>query len=65
MRSLTSKQKKVLDAWAKNNPDKLHIGFSVDDDLDTDTWQTLESINDTEILWQEVNRYMSDKAMSF
>ena len=62
MRNLTSKQKRILDTWANEHPDKVHLGFSVDEDMDTETWETLERINDTEILWQEVNRYISDKA---
>ena len=65
MRNLTSRQKKVLDQWARDNPDKVHLGFSVDEDMDTGTWDVLERLNDTEILWQEVNRYISDKAVSY
>ena len=31
------------------------------DDLPSGVWEQLEAINDTEILWQEVNRFLSDR----
>lgn len=57
MRQLTAKQKKLLDKefieYAPNSVDELNEGV----------FERLEEINDTEILWQEVNRYLSDKTM--
>ena len=52
MRKLTSKQKKILD----KNPD-----WDNAHDVPSETWKVLEGINDTEILWQEVNRYLMDR----
>lgn len=56
MRQLTAKQKVLLTKIFNNNPTTV---YSVDD-LTAEEWQKVESINDTEILWQEVNRFLSD-----
>lgn len=56
MRQLTVRQKKYIDSLMKNN-DKL----SCVEDLSGDEWDKLVEMNDTEILYQEVNRYMHDK----
>ncbi len=55
MRQLTSKQKKLLDKWFME-----YRPMDVDS-LELEHWEILESINDTEILWQNVNRYLGDK----
>lgn len=59
MRQLTVKQKKVIDEAMRKDPE-----VSRWDELDIDTIILLEKINDTEILSQEVNRYMHDKIWS-
>lgn len=59
MRQLTVKQKKVIDEAMRKDPE-----ISRWDELDIDTIILLEKINDTEILSQEVNRYMHDKIWS-
>jgi hypothetical protein len=51
MRQLTKKQKKILDVY--KNIYKL-------EDLPSGVFEQLEKINDTEILWSETNRYLSD-----
>ena len=56
MRNLTTKQKKVIDKMMANNPE---IRFW--NDLTLETMDELEKINDTEILPQEVNRYINNK----
>lgn len=55
MRQLTVKQKKLLD--------KVYIETKINnwDDLPIEIINQLESINNTEILWSEVNRYLGDK----
>ena len=55
MRALTSKQKKLLDKVMIE--DDTIREWS---DLSIDTIDELEKINDTEILVQEVNRYIDD-----
>jgi len=60
MRRLTSKQKKYLDKLIPSYKEKGIILRTVED-LQNDHWETLEQLNNTEILWQEVNRYISDK----
>ena len=60
MRQLTAKQKKVLSQALKDYSD-LNIQNS--DDLPSSIWDKLTEINDTEILWQEVNRFISDIRM--
>jgi len=56
MRQLTVRQKKLLNTMPTNCQ-------SVDD-LPAGIWQRLEAMNDTEILWQEVNRYLWDRSFS-
>jgi hypothetical protein len=51
MRQLTKKQKKILDVY--KNIYRL-------EDLPNGVFEQLEKINDTEILWSETNRYLSD-----
>ena len=51
MRQLTKKQKKILDVY--QNIYRL-------EDLPSGVFEQLEKINDTEILWSETNRYLSD-----
>ena len=60
MRQLTSKQKKLLD---KVSDERKELGFKTlsIDDLPDGVFQKLEEINDTEILWQEVNSYLWDR----
>ena len=75
-RHLLKKQKKLIDAWmasqVNNEMDRMitgnvfKTGGSLDiNDLPGEVWDKLEEINDTEILWQEVNRYISDKSWEF
>jgi hypothetical protein len=51
MRTLTKKQKKILD---------IYISARTLEDLPSGIYEQLEKINDTEILWSEVNRYLND-----
>ena len=51
MRQLTKKQKKILDNY------KTIYRL---EDLPNGIFEQLEKINDTEILWSETNRYLSD-----
>ena len=51
MRQLTKKQKKILDNY---------INIYRLEDLPKGVFEQLEKINDTEILWSETNRYLSD-----
>ena len=51
MRQLTKKQKKILDNY------KTIYRL---EDLPSGVFEQLEKINDTEILWSETNRYLSD-----
>jgi hypothetical protein len=51
MRRLTKKQKKILDNY-KN--------ISRFEELPNGVFEELEKINNTEILWSETNRYLSD-----
>jgi hypothetical protein len=55
MRTLMVKQKKFID--------KVMSERSINNvgDLTLEEWKTLEKMNDTEILWQEINRYINDK----
>jgi len=55
MRSLTAKQKSLLQKWRGEN-DELYSWA----DLSWEEMMILEEINDTEILSQEVNRFLGD-----
>lgn len=52
MRRLTVKQKNIL----KKFKDCRDV-----DELPYEIWEKLQEINDTEILWQEVNRFLGDQ----
>ena len=55
MRKLTRKQKKILDQFKHiNGIDKLPY----------DVWDEIQEINDTEILYQNVDRYLWDNYIS-
>jgi hypothetical protein len=51
MRTLTKKQKKILDNY---------INARSLEELPAGVYEQLEKINDTEVLWSEVNRYLND-----
>jgi hypothetical protein len=59
MRKLTVKQKTYLDKLI-NRYKANYVPLYTVDDLQPDEWEELEKMNDTEILWQEANRYISD-----
>lgn len=53
MRQLTKAQKALLDQQPKDITDY--------ESLPPGVWEQLKAMNDTEILWQEVNRYLWDR----
>lgn len=57
MRQLTTKQKTLIDEAYTASGNKI----SSADELSQKLWEELERLNDTEILYQEVNRYLGDK----
>jgi len=68
MRDLTAKQKKLLIEWHKKaeptEKEKLLFGkinpLRKVEDLTTEQYEELESINDTEVLYQNVNNFLHD-----
>lgn len=62
MRQLTAGQKKYLDKLIPVYKAEGHELVTYEDMLNIH-WKDLERMNDTEILWQEVNRYLDDKRM--
>lgn len=58
MRHLTKNQKQLLDIWCAGHFDIG--GFNGARDVDIRTWNKLRKLNDTEILYQEANRYIDD-----
>jgi len=66
MRRLTVKQKKLLDKWYEQNNIKDEPGIAVcnvvQDLLPDELWDELQEVNNTEVLYQEVNCYITDKA---
>lgn len=55
MRALTVKQKRLLATWLSEDDT-----ISCVEDLDNEQWTILENINNTEILYQNVNRFIGD-----
>jgi hypothetical protein len=55
MRNLTKKQKNLLDQLAAK-------GITCVDEMPFEEWEKLEKMNDTEVLWQNANRYLLDKS---
>jgi len=70
MRDLMSKQKKLLDQWYQKNWIKIQergggLWWEPSDDaFSADLYEQLQAINDTEILYQNITRYIVDKIMS-
>jgi hypothetical protein len=60
MRQLTKQQKTFLDKWYQQHKDKLTI-FNVMDTLSLEDFEKLEQMHDTEILYQNINNYITDK----
>lgn len=59
MRNLTSKQKKILIECIEKDPTLTYLSKGVND-LPDGIWERLAELNDTEILYQEVERFMHD-----
>lgn len=68
MRKLTIRQKKLLDKWYEENKNKPSMTCFFDlercEAFSLELLEKLEKINNTEILYQEINRYIGDKIMN-
>ena len=62
MRTLNKKQKKLIDKWFDNNWTGAGSLGSVDD-MPLELMEELERINDHETIWDNVTRYINDKAL--
>ena len=66
MRTLTSKQKKLLTKWFYQSGSKLawetskHYSLDSVKDLTYEQWKILVDINDTEVLYQNINCLLDD-----
>lgn len=63
MRALTKKQKQFLDKWYKEHEHEIGLFSNVFDIMTLDEMEQLEKMNDTEILFQNVEMYIKDKVM--
>ena len=67
MRELTIRQKKLLDKWYEENKNETGVTCFFDlqqcEAFPLELMEKLEKINDTEILYQEINRYIGDKVV--
>ena len=63
MRILNKKQKNLLNEWFEKNKDNLGLFFQVDtcEAFSPKLFEQLEKINDHETLYQNIDRYISDK----
>ncbi|TET08100.1 MAG: hypothetical protein E3J83_04290 [Candidatus Atribacteria bacterium] len=66
MRALTKKQKTLITKWFKNSGNKVswethkHYSLNSVKDLTYEQWKILVDINDTEILYQNINAFIDD-----
>jgi len=58
VRDLTKKQKRLIGKWMTENQEIWKA-----EDLTDAQWQTLEDINNTEVLYQNVNCFIRDSRM--
>jgi len=61
MRTLSKRQKKLLDEWYKKHGKDLTIFVEIDKIDEFDIFDELVRINDHETIVQNINRYLSDK----
>jgi len=66
MRSLTSKQKKLLDEWYRAEKAKgeiIGVFFNVSDDsrFSGQLFEQIDALNPCEIITQNINHYIGDK----
>jgi len=59
MRKLSVKQKSLIKHWVKQNKNHLSIFISVND-IPYELYSKLQSLNNFEIIDQEIQRYASD-----
>jgi len=60
MRQLTVKQKKFCLKWANENTDLMSKTADLVNVMSAEDWDKLVLMNDTEILYQEVNKFLND-----
>ena len=68
MRTLTAKQKSIVKRWVLDKYKKTKVMFTsysfpsdpAEEMIKDGTYEILEKINDTEILYQEINRFADD-----
>lgn len=66
MRNLTAKQKKLLDKWylqqiARGKQFTIWWKVDEDDDFSYELYEEIEGINPCEMLYQNINNYITDK----
>lgn len=70
MRNLTKKQKKMLDVYVVSQLKKgknfgLIYNCDEDEDFTSELYVKIENINPSEVFYQNVNRYISDKVNDY
>ena len=68
MRSLTRKQKKLLDDWyTKQKAEGRSFGFQwdvqYDENFSGELYETIDAINPCEVFYQNVNHYIQERVM--
>lgn len=61
MRNLTKQQKKLIKQWFDKNYKGDSI-FNMADKIDSDTYNKIEQLNPTEILYQNINNFCEELA---
>lgn len=63
MRALTKKQKNFLDKWYNTHKKEIGLFTDIYDLMTLEEIKQLEEMNDTEVLFQNINTYIKDKVM--
>ena len=61
MRDLTRPQKRMLDRWFNAHKDEIGMFTDTVQLMTYEEWEALQSMNDTEVLYQNVNNYITEK----
>lgn len=63
MRILNKKQKNLIDKWMKENSGRKHEICYSSRQMSIELQEELRQINDHETIWQNIDRYINDKAV--
>lgn len=63
MRELTKSQKAILDKWFSKNKEVVERHWDIVRQPEFDILEKLEAINNSEVLYVQINQYLNDKGL--